>query len=190
MKMASQRDTTMTRDLEQTARNLINEMVRYSDGAIDIRAMREEVNESAHEAAESACIYYHWCQDIISQYESDPRADTDSADEMGQTFKPSEYQSAMAAYAFWIARSVIEAEASDIVDEIEEARDWLEDCDKLPEGIDRDDFRLSADCPHGWAAHDYETDNGACFWISGQLDGCNAIAVPVAGVWISYTWWG
>jgi hypothetical protein len=177
-------------DLEQTARNLVDEIVRHEldNGAIDLDAIRDAINERASNAADNDCIYYHWCEEIISQYESDPRADTDTADEMGYTFKPSEYLEAMQVYAYGIARSFIEAEASGIVDEIEEAVDWLEGCDKLPEDVTRDDFKLTADCPHGWAAHDYEEDNGACFWVSRQLDGCNAIAVPVAGVWVSYTW--
>jgi hypothetical protein len=178
----------MARDLENIARNLVQEIVQHEEHGLDLGAIREAINDRAHEAADSACIYYHHCEEIIRDYETDPRADTETADEMGQTFKPSEYQNAMQAYAFWIARSIIEAEAGGVIDEIEEAIDHLEACDKLPPDVDRDSFVLTADCPHGWAAHDYEDDIGTCFWMSRQVDGCNAIAVPAGPVWVSYTW--
>lgn len=184
----------MARDLENAASSLIEDLVREIED-FDLVTLREDINDRAHEAAESACIYYHDCADIISRYETDPRADTESADDAGGTFKPSEYQQAMAAYAFFIARSIIEAEASDIVDKIEEAADDLEmslsepDDPRLPRELpDRDTFRLSADCLHGWAAHDSEDAAGGCYWLSRQLDGCNAIAIPAGPVWVSYTW--
>jgi len=178
------------RDLERIGRDVVSDALPQ-DGTIDIEALREEVGDRAHEAADSACIYYHHCLDIISDYESDPRADTDTADDCGGTFKPSQWQEAAQAYAFWIARGVIAAEADAAIDEIEEAIDHLSDALAglpAPPDADVDDYRLTAQCPHGWAAHDREDSEGACFWTSRQLDGCNAIAVPVAGMWVSYTW--
>jgi len=146
------------------------------------------------DAAESACIYTHACADIIAHYDGDPRADTDSADDMGGEFKPSQYREAMQCYAHFIARSIIEAEAFALVDELDEAQEHL--ASVLSPLVDADEsaFRLSRDCPHGWAAHDREDGpelsdrHGACYWVSHQLDGCNAVAVPAAGVWLSYTW--
>jgi hypothetical protein len=71
--------------------------------------------------------------------------------------------------AFWIAHSIIEAEAYALVDELEEANEHLAEAlaslpyGKLPMYPERDKIRLSADCPHGWAAHDREDDYGACY---------------------------
>jgi len=158
------------------------------DGKLDVDALEDNLCEYVDSATDSVCIYYHDCEDIISRYETDSNADTDSADDMGQTFKPSEYREAMTAYAYWIARSVIDANAHEIVGEIREAVDELES--ELAElNVDVvGEYRISRDCPHGWSAHDRENGNGACLWVSRQLDGCNAVAVPVAGMWVSYTW--
>jgi len=177
-------------DLKDTAKSLVADLIRGD--RLDLGELREDIGERAFDAADNACIYYHWCEEIISRYESDPRADTDSCDaDNFAMFKPSEYQKAMQAYAFYIARSIIEAEACELMDEIEEARDHLAlALATVGPAPPSSDFRLSADCPHGWAAHDREDDHGACFWVSRQLDGCNAVAVPAAGVWLSYTWEG
>jgi hypothetical protein len=169
-------------------RDLVSEIIP-DDGSINLDSLRDDISDRAHELADNAVIYYSDCTDIIAQYESDPRADTDSADHMGQTFKPSEWQEAKTAYAYWIARSIIEAEAIETVDAIGEAVETLTDeLDKLAVEYDADSFRLSAYCPHGWAAHNRESAEGTCFWVSRQLDGCNSVAVPVCGMWVSFTW--
>lgn len=181
----------MSRDLENTAKSLVWEAVQYEHCSveIDLDSLREDIDELAHSRAESVCIYTNDCEQIICDYESDPRADTDTADDCGKEYKPSEYRDAMCAYAFWIARSVIQAEASDCVDAIAEAIDDLT-AELATLGIAADEslYRLSADCPHGWAAHDRENATGGCFWLSRQLDGLNAVALPCGGVWIGYTW--
>jgi len=187
-------------DLADVAKSLLADCL--DDGTsgrykydLDLDRLREEISDRSFDAADSACINTHHCADIIAHYESDPRVDTGSADDMGE-FKPSQYREAMTAYAFCIARSIIEAEASALVDDLEEAQEHLAEalaglpCGKLPKYPDRDNFRLSTGCPHGWASHNREDDAGACYWLSSQLDGCNAVAVPAAGVWLSYTWEG
>jgi hypothetical protein len=177
-------------DLKDTAKSLVADLIREGD-QLDLDQLRDDIGEHAFTAAENACTYYPWCEEIISRYESDPRADTDSCDDMSTAFKASDYRQAMAAYAFGIARSIIEAEACELVSELEEARDHLAlALATVGPTPPSSDFRLSADCPHGWAAHDREDDHGACFWVSRQLDDCNAVAVPAAGVWLSYTWEG
>jgi len=174
-------------DLRDIAENVVADCLPM-DGTLDVDTLEDDIGEHVDSATDSACIYYHDCADIISHYETDPAADTDSADDMGQTFKPSEYQQAMVAYAYWIARSVIDANAREIVGEIREAVDELES-ELAALNVDVvGGYRISRDCPHGWAAHDRENGNGACLWVSRQLDGCNAVAVPVAGMWVSYTW--
>lgn len=175
-------------DLEKIAEDVVADALP-NDGKLDIEALRESIVEYVDSAAESVCTYYHHCEDIISRYESDRFADCDSADDMGREYKPSEYREAMAAYAYWIARSVIDGNAHHIVDSLAEAIAELEsELDTLGVEYDSDAFRISADCIHGWASHDRENGNGGCFWISRQLDGCNAVAIPVSGMWITYTW--
>jgi len=172
-------------DLADIAKSLVADCI---DGdTLDLAKLREDISERSFDAAESACIYTHACADIIAHYEGDPRADTDSADD-GATYKPSQYREAMQQYAFFIARSIIEAEAFALVDELEEAQEHLVDALAPLVDADESDYRLSRDCPHGWAAHNREDEAGACYWVSHQLDGCNAVAVPAAGVWLSYTW--
>lgn len=180
-------------DLATAAEHMFADIVR--DNGTDIDAIRDEICERSHDAADSACIYYSACEDIISRYETDSRADTDSADDMGATYKPSEYLNAMRDYAFFIAWSIIEAEAFALADTLESAFDTLAEIVNNPadrrmpaDGMPADAMRLSADCPHGWAPHNFENDEGTCFWLSRQLDGCNAVAMPVAGIWLSYTW--
>jgi len=181
-------------DLEQTAANMFTDIIAERDhdrDSIDIDAIRDAISEQSFETAENVCIYFSACSEIIDRYENDSRADIESADELGAVYKPSEYLNAMRDFALGIARSIIAAEAYELADELETAIDKL--CSavfsKADVGhINVRDIRLSADCVHGWSAHDYETDNGACFWISRQLDGCNAVAMPSAGIWLSYTW--
>jgi hypothetical protein len=110
---------------------------------------------------------------------------------MGAVYKPSEYLNAMRDFAFGIARSIIAAAAYELASELETALDEV--CSAVfakteIRHITVSDIRLSADCVHGWAAHDYENENGCCFWVSRQLDGCCAVAMPAAGIWLSYTW--
>lgn len=179
----------MSKDLEQTAANIVAELV-YDHGTLnELSSLRDAVSDMAHDCAESAVIYTHWAHEIINDYENHPAADCDSVDDMGSTFKPSEYREAMRAYAYGIARSVIEAEASETLDAIEEAADEMrEELTKLGQHPNDSDIRVTADCVHGWASHDRETDTGACLWVSRQLDGCNAVAVKAGPVWLTYTW--
>lgn len=175
-------------DLESFAANIIADCLP-ADGKLDVRELERQIDDMAHSAAESACTYYHHCEDIISRYESDAAADTESADAMGREYKPSEYRQAMTDYAFWIARSVIDSNARDIISEIENAAEALEsELDSLGVEYDSADFRISTNCLHGWASHNRENELGACFWVSRQLDGCNAVSIPVSGMWLTYTW--
>jgi len=173
-------------DLADIAKSLVADCI--DSDQLDLDKLREDINDRSFDAAESACIYTHACADIIAHYEGDPRADTEGADDVG-SFKPSQYREAMQCYAHFIARSIIEAEAFGLLDELKEAQEHLASVlPALVDDADESDYRLSADCPHGWAAHNREDEAGACYWLSHQLDGCNAVAVPAAGVWLSYTW--
>jgi hypothetical protein len=179
----------MSRDLEQTAANIVAELVCDHDTLDDIEGLRDVISDRAWEAADSAVTYYHWAEEIINEYESHPSADCDSADDCGGDFKPSQYRQAMQVYAHGIAWSVIQSEALSIIDAIEEAADTVrEEAARRDVFPDDGDIRVTADCPHGWAAHDSETEDGACLWVSRQLDGCNAVAIKSGPVWLSYTW--
>jgi len=78
--------------------------------------------------------------------------------------------------------------ASSAADEIEQATDALRDTAEGYGLEDPADPRVTSDCPHGWAAHDREDEAGTHFWTEGNLEGCRAVAVKVAGIWLSYTW--
>jgi hypothetical protein len=194
----------MSTNLETVARGLFADIIgdleygRVKTGLmadhnapINIDDIRDAIAERADQAADDACIYFSHCSEIIDRYENDKRADIESADDIGTTYKPSEYLNAMRDFAFGIARSIIAAEAYELADELESALDEI--CSAVfakteIRHITVADIRLSADCVHGWAAHNFENDAGVCFWLSQQLDGCNAVAMPAAGVWLSYTW--
>jgi hypothetical protein len=191
----------MSKDLEQTAADIVAELVYYhgtlnelelvyDHGTLnELSSLRDAVSDMAHDRADSAVTFTHLAQEIINDYENHPAADCYSADDMGSTFKPSQYREAMTAYAYGIARSVIEAEAYEAIDAIEEAADEMrEELAKLEVWPDASHIRVTADCIHGWASHDRETDTGVCLWISGQLDGCNAVAIKSGPVWLTYTW--
>ena len=95
----------------------------------------------------------------------------------------------MAAYAAAIAYCVLSALAAEKVEEIETARDELAvaAADHGYDG-DTDEPVVTRDCPHGWAVHDKEDEAGHHYWTEGHLEGCRAVAIRVAGIWLSHTW--
>ena len=60
----------MTIDLKDTAKSLIAALI-HSD-RLDTSQLLDDIYEELDTAADNACIYYHWCEEIISRYESDP----------------------------------------------------------------------------------------------------------------------
>lgn len=162
----------------------------YGSTTLDFDAIRDSISDAAHEAADSVCIYYHHCVDIIQDYEGEYGAD---ADDCGSRFKPSEWQQAAQAYAYGIARAAIAADAEREADALEEKADamvraivqMLPEC---AEPIDADSLRVGRDCPYGWVPHDDEDEDGICYWRGGQLDGCNGVAVQSGAVWLYYSW--
>lgn len=179
----------MARDLEDSARNCLSDVI-YDVETLDLDKLREDAQEAAWSAADNACIYYSHCLDIIRDYESDSRADPECLDD-SKTYKASEWQEAVQAYAFAIAYSVIQAEVSELLGKVEESAESLVDVvNELlsDDSIDASDLRVSLSCPHGWASHDLENEDGVHLWTSRQLDGCNAVAVDAGPFWLSYTW--
>ena len=176
----------MTRiNLEAAAADCIADAI-YGMKTLDLQELRDNAEDMASSAADSACIYTSACLDIISDYERE----ADGAEEMtsGQTYEAADWQQAMCAYAYAIAYTVISRNVHDLLEEIEEAADGLRNAAEAHGLEDPADPRISADCPHGWAAHDREDAEGTCFWTEGKLEGCRAVARKVAGIWLSYTW--
>ena len=175
----------MAKDLEQYGTSCVGEAI-YGIDKLDLDKLREDVSDRVYQDAENACIYTHDCMDIIRDYEREHGDDAD--DTSGKEYKASEWQEAMQAYAYGVAVNAIRHYADEALDKIEEMADLL--IDEIPAcfGADRDDLRVSLQCPHGWAPHDREDNDGICFWVSKQLDGCNAVAVDAGALWLSYTW--
>jgi hypothetical protein len=177
----------MSRDLDNTAWNCLADAL-YDMDTFDAGELRERADDMAFSAAESACTYYSDCMDVIDRYERDAGSEVEDYN-CGREFKAEDWRDAMTAYASAIAIVVIRAKVNEACDEIEEAADTL--CDELREvgpDVEPEALRIGRDCPHGWAAHDREDSAGTHFWVSRQLDGCNALAVKAGGVWLSYTW--
>ena len=176
----------MTRsNLEAAAVDCINDAI-YDMGTLDLDALRDNAEEQASSAAESACTYYSDCIDVISDYERE----APDAEDMtcGQTYKAADWQQAMCDYAYAVAYTVFNQNVHRLLGEIEQAADDIRDAAEAHGLEDPADPRISSDCPHGWAAHDREDEAGTHFWTEGNLEGCRAVAVKVAGVWLSYTW--
>lgn len=172
-------------NLEAAAADCISDAI-YGMTELDLRALRDNAEDMVSSAADSVCTYTSACMDIISEYQHE----ADDAEDMtsGQTYEAADWQQAMCAYAYAVAYTVISRNVHDLLEEIEEAADDLRVAAEAHGLEDPADPRISADCPHGWAAHDREDAEGTCFWTEGNLEGCRAVARKVAGIWLSYTW--
>jgi hypothetical protein len=155
----------------------------YGMETLDVNALREAVYDQVHSAAENACIYTSHCLEIISRYERD--ADTHEIEDLtcGREFTAEQWQEAMQSYAYGVAYSVLNQLTCEMLGEIETAAGALADAAECGDT----EPRISADCPHGWAPHDREDSAGVHYWEPAELEGCKAVAVHVAGIWLSYT---
>lgn len=172
-------------NLEDRAKNAISGAL-YGMTEYDARTLRDALEDRAHEESDSACIYHHHCAQIISDYERDY-----PGEDMGGTYTAEQWQEAQTAYAYGVAYAALSAMIEEHLTAIDAAADELagtlvRDYPAAP-AMDMDP-RISADCPHGWAPHDKEDDEGVQHWSPAHLEGCRAIAVQVSGVWLSYTW--
>jgi hypothetical protein len=179
-------------DLDSRAQDVIAESI-YDMKTLDLDALRETAQERCHDEADNAVIYHHWAGQILDEYESEAYRIGDPDDMLGdRTYKAGEWMEARTACAYAVALTILEYRVGIALQEIEEAADGLLDSlanvlgDDAPGEVS--DLAVTRDCPHGWAAHDREDEAGTHFWLSGQLDGCDAIALKAAGIWLSYTW--
>lgn len=172
-------------NLEDRAENAISDAL-YGMTTYNAADLRDRMEDSAYEEADTVCIYQHWCEQIIHDYENEYG---DDADDMGGTFTAGQWREAMTAYAYGIARAALSCMIEHNLKEIEEAADELSDMAAELAGDDwTGDLAISATCPHGWAPHDKEDEDGTHHWSPAHLEGCRAIAREVRGVWLSFTW--
>lgn len=172
-------------NLEKRAENAVSEAL-YSMKHYDAADLRDALEDRASEEADNVCVYHHWCAQIIQDYERDFG---DSGDDMGGTYTAGQWQEAQTAYAYGIASAALSAFIDNTLTEIEEAADELIDlCRDAAGDLFEGELTIGAECPHGWAVHDREDENGTHFWSPAHLEGCYAIARQVCGVWLSFTW--
>jgi len=176
-------------DLEDRARNMLGEIGAAQSG-FDLEAIKDEISDRSHEEADNCVIYTHAALQIINDYERELGPDCGSDD--GVTYKADEWQNAMTAYAYWIAREILDRDAHSLLERAEEFADSL--VEAISEATDDrlspfyDDLRVSRDCPHGWASHNREDVDGSLLWLSAQVDGLCAAAIDAGPFWLSFTW--
>lgn len=175
-------------DLEKLMRNSGTDAA-YDMTNFDADTYREKLEEQAAEGAENACIYHSHCMDIITRYETDPRASDSEEYTSGETYKAEDWTKAMNAYAYGIARAVMGAVAAEMAEEAETAADELAEL-ATKEGFactdPREAILVARECPYGWSAHNYETDSGAMVWRN--LEGSRAVAIEAGGIWLHCIW--
>lgn len=175
-------------DLDSYATGTVGDAI-YGMTTYDATALREEAQDRVGQDAENACTYTHHCRQIIDDYEREYGSEAEDICDGGQTYKASEFQDAMVAYANAVAYCALGAKVSAILDAVDEAAEELVALlSEHDQSIDSTDLVMSSQCPNGWAAHDSEEADGSCLWVSKQLEGCNAIARDVGPFWLSYTW--
>jgi hypothetical protein len=178
----------MKRDLQEYAENRFSEEIANTvEGFVDVADAVSTVEDLEGDFdAESYCPYYHEQVEVIDNYESDFGNEAEDICDSGTTYKASEYQQALTAYAYAIAycgfQSYFQAAKSELIEALEE---FEADAQLHLNTGEEIRVQLTTDCPHGWAAHDRELEDGTMIWESGQLDGCNGMAREVSGVWIS-----
>jgi hypothetical protein len=180
-------------DLKSYAEDaLAEEVTNNISGFVDVSDATSRIEDLESDFdGDSYCPYYIQQDEVISRYERDFGSEAEDICDGGTTYKASEYQQAQTAYAYAIAYcgfSSYFAEAKqELIDALEEFETDAER-ELHTDTLDMDDVvrvRLTGQCPHGWAAHDRELEDGTMVWESGQLDGCNGMARQVVGVWVS-----
>lgn len=149
--------------------------------------LREKVTERLDTEADNACIYTHKCMQIIDEYEREAGR---AAEEYqgGAEYKAEDWQKAMTAWAYCVARAYLSQAAEEPIQEALDARERvLEVAQGLGFDGDEEDIEASYQCPHGWAPHDYEEDDGVCVWK--RLEGeCMAVSLDSVGLCFSVCW--
>ena len=134
---------------------------------------------------DSYCPYYAQHEEVISRYE--PEFDDAAQDYTGgEKYEAGDWYKARAEWAYALAAAGFSSYFQTAKEELTEALEGFESEAQSELKTEQEiQVQLTSDCPHGWAAHDRELEDGTMIWKSGQLDGCNGMAQNVAGVWIS-----
>lgn len=175
-------------DLDAEATNAVRDAILEDLGkGFSKDDLQEAVADRLYTVADNACIYTHKCMDIISEYE---RAACPDAEEYqgGAEYKPADWEQAMTAWAYCVARAYLSQAAEEPMQEALAARERvLEVAQELGFDGDDDAVEASRECPHGWAPHDYEEADGVCVWK--RLDGeCMAVSFDAVGLCFSVCW--
>ena len=146
--------------------------------------LRHEIETLDHDFDfDSYAPYTHQETDIISELEKEYWRDAE--DICGdKTYKATEWEEARRAYAAALAYTAYSAIWEQTKQELIEAIEQFES-DAQDAHCDDPQISLALSCPHGWASHDREDSDGTMYFVSGQLDGCNGLAVQSNGVWMS-----
>jgi len=172
-------------NLDKYADSIMGDAI-YGMETLDIDTLRATAQDLAFSAADSATTHTSDCYAIINRYETEAGNDVDDLCG-GATYSAPDWRDAMTAYAFAIARVIIDRQVGEALQEIDTAADLLADAAAEYGAPDIDEPRISLDCPHGWAPHEKE-DNGMLYWTESDLEGCRAVAIQAGGIWLSYTW--
>lgn len=168
--------------MDQVAYELDGKTGDVSDLTSEVESLEAEFD------GDSCCPYYNQQAEVIEQLERDYGAEAE--DIAGdQTYKASDWQQAQTAYAYAIAycafNAAFEKAKTEVTDALEEFNGDVTDILADDLGDDIPEIRISLTCPHGWASHDRELEDGTMIWESKQLDGCNGMAKQVSGLWMS-----
>lgn len=143
----------------------------------------------------SKIIYYCDADDVIRDYESDHAC---AAEDIcsGLKFDACDWLQAKMAYANALKYCADMAELEEALTECEEE---LENFNELCEGLGCEDIKpeFSNSCPHGWQAHNRETEDGTMIWsdeagyynaelLEGEL--MAASKKLSCGVYVTATW--
>lgn len=127
--------------------------------------------DAVNEAAGSACIYTKDCYEIINRYESQ----VGDVDDMGETFKLSEWERAMSLYAACVAQTYLMKKTSSLADDLfDEAGELLAFAHEhgASDELTVADITIQDKSSFGWEAHKLEDEEGRCYWqrVEGEID--------------------
>jgi hypothetical protein len=174
-----------THDLEQHANDRISEQLNGETGSsTDLVATVERLEHDFD--FDSYAPYTSQEDDILSDYESDYWQD--AKDLLGdQQYTADDWATAKRAYVAAIGYAAFSSIFEQVKTELTEAiEEFSSDAADLS-GLDPE-ITVSQTCPHGWAAHNREDENGNCIWELKQLDGCNGISRQIGELWLTHTW--
>jgi hypothetical protein len=174
------------RDLEQYAADELAEQFAGKKGsAADLVSEIEDADHAFD--FDSYAPYTAQEDEILSDYDRECWREADELADGGQEYKPSQWAEAKRHYVSCLAyaafSALFESAKSELSERVTEFADYL-----TTEYEIEPEITISTRCPHGWASHTREIEDGTMLFESGQLDGCNGACVEVGGCWLSACW--